>query len=205
MSGFLPRNLLIVLKQVTRWSLFFDEKPFSGGSLSLRAQNRGVQEASEWFLADATGLGPVGDNAQAAIRRLGDYLRAHRFAPKPVEPECAAIEINRRELSGKVMEIINEAAMHSLILEIRTGRKDRNTGVFHQKYQLNPMLAPLFELPLTRRGTARLSVEECAILFSPETSDTEFAALRDDRLRSLTPPWRTPQRGASSSQRSLDI
>jgi hypothetical protein len=31
MSGYLPRNLLVVLKQIARWSVFQGEQPFSGG------------------------------------------------------------------------------------------------------------------------------------------------------------------------------
>src|SRR5262249_44751398 len=75
MSGYLPRNLLVVLKQVTRWSLFFGDNPFRGSKMSLKAQREGVREAGEWFLSDAKGLGRVGEETQLAIRRLASLFR----------------------------------------------------------------------------------------------------------------------------------
>ena len=41
MSDHLPRNLLVILKNVYRWSLFFDERPFAGRPISLEAQRMG--------------------------------------------------------------------------------------------------------------------------------------------------------------------
>ena len=60
MSGSSPRNLLVILKNVYRWALFNDELPFSGGTISVEAQQAGVREAAEWFLADAKPLGDDG-------------------------------------------------------------------------------------------------------------------------------------------------
>lgn len=95
-SGYLPRNLLIVLKQVTRWALFLDDRPFQGGQVSLRAQTQGVLEASRWFLSDATGLGRLGADSQRSIRRLGEYLAAHRFAQSQLRPSARRLRSIRR-------------------------------------------------------------------------------------------------------------
>ena len=189
MSGYLPRNLLIVLKRVTRWALFVGDRPFHGGNVSLRAQYQGVKEASEWFLSDATGLGQIGADSQRAVRRLGDFLAAHRFSDKPVEVECSQFEVNTQTLTPSALMCLKEAATHSLLLASSSGRKDRNTGAHHQKFQINPMLGPLFSLPLVRRGCLSLSPPEANAIFDRYTSDREFALVRDRRLSDLNAPF----------------
>ncbi|MEZ5140669.1 MAG: hypothetical protein R2702_06635 [Acidimicrobiales bacterium] len=188
-SGFLPRNLLIVLKQVTRWALFLGDEPFGAGHVSLRAQSQGVLEASRWFMSDATGLGRLGADSQRSIRRLGEYLAAHRFAEKPVEVECSQVEVNPQVLTSSSMECLQEAVSHSLLLESGTGRRDRNTGAYHQKYQLNPMLSPLFGLPVVRRGCLSLGSSDANAIFDRDSTDLDFARVRDRRVADLRPPF----------------
>jgi hypothetical protein len=199
MSGFLPRNLLIVLKQVTRWSLFRDERAFKGGVVSLEAQRRGIREASAWFLADSKGLGRLGADTQTAIRRLGNYLQAHRFSAKPVEPSCVAFETDRGGLSERAIGCLDEAIAHSLLIDVPGGRPDKNSRVLHFKYQLSPMLAPLFDLPLGRRGVARFSSEEMNAIFDPAVPESSFSSIRRRRLQALDPPFRASEPGAGGS------
>lgn len=99
MSGYLPRNLLVLLKQVTRWSLFLGEEPFRRTKISLKAQHEGVREASSWFLTDAKGLGRMGEDSQIAVRRLASLFRSMRFSDKPVEVSCITFETDRQGLS----------------------------------------------------------------------------------------------------------
>lgn len=188
-SGYLPRNLLIVLKQVTRWASFLDDRPFQGGQISMRAQTQGVLEASKWFLSDATGLGRLGADSQRSIRRLGEYLASHRFSQKPVEVECSQIEVNPQTLSESSAECLREAVTHSLLLEAGVGRRDRNTGAYHQKYQLNPMLAPLFALPVVRRGSLSLGADDVNAIFDRDSTDLQFARSRDRRIGELSAPF----------------
>lgn len=206
MSGFLPRNLLIVLKQVTRWSTFLDEEPFRGGPISLAAQREGVREASEWFLADSKGLGKLGADTQTSIRRLGSYLQAQRFSDKPVEPSCATFETDRGGLTERAVACLDEAVSHSLLIEVPGGRRDKNTRVLHYKYQLNPMLAPLFNLPVARRGVANFSAVEMISIFDPGVPESELAKLRRRRLAALNAPFRAEAGVAEEHlQAELDI
>lgn len=189
MSGFLPRNLLLAMKRSTRWSLFLGEEPFRKVPLSMRAQAEGIREASAWFLNDAKGLGRIGEETQIAIRRLGSLFREMRFSDKPAEVACSAFSTDRQGLSRPAIRSLNEAISHSLLLEVPSGRRDRNSRVFIHKYQLNPMLAPMFDLSLALRGVADLSVREINTVFDPEVSEEAFAAEKAARLARLNAPF----------------
>lgn len=194
MSGYLPRNLLVVLKQITRWSLFLGDKPFRGTKISLKAQREGVREASAWFLSDSKGLGRLGEETQLAIRRLASLFRAMRFSDKPVEVSCSAFATNRQGLTAAAVTSLDDAVSHSLILEVPNGRRERNIHVLQHKYQLNPMLAPLFDLSLALRGVANFGTDELNAIFDPAVADSQFGAMQ----RRLLDRMRAPFQGSES-------
>ena len=189
MSGYLPRNLLVILKQITRWSLFLGGRPFRGTPISLRAQREGVRDASDWFLSDAKGLGRVGDEANIAIARLGSLFRDMRYSDKPAEVSCSSFSTDRQGLSVRARSTLDEAVTHSLILRIATGRRDRNSRVLHHKYQLNPMLAPRFGLALGRRGSASFSPGLLNSVFDADVDEGTFRRERRRLLARLNPPF----------------
>jgi len=200
MSGFLPRNLIVLLKQITRWSLFLGEQPFAGEGISLKAQHEGVREASAWFFSEAKGLGQVGDDTQRAIRRLGGLFRDMRFSDKPVEVGCSTLTTDRQGLTRSAALVLDAAIMHSLILEVPNGRREKNTGTLQHKYQLNPMLAPLFDLSLARRGQAGFSATEMNAIFDPGVSDSALGAIKENLLARMCAPFRLE---SASSQGKL--
>ena len=189
MSGYLPRNLLVILKQSVRWSLFLGEDAFRGSKIGLKAQRRGIRDASRWFLTDAKGLGQLGEDTEVAVRRLGSLFRSMRYSERPVEPSCVAFETNRQELSGNALRTLDSAIESSLILKVPTGRRDKNTGVLHPKYQINPMLSPLFDLPLGRRGAARFSPSLLNAMFDPSVDERSFAREKQKMLARLRAPF----------------
>ena len=197
MSGFLPRNLLVLLKQITRWSIFLGERPFSGTQVSSMAQREGVREASAWFLSNSKSLGRIGEETQIAIRRLGGLLRDMRFSDKPVEVSCSAFSTDRQGLSAGAVRTLDEAIATDLILRIPTGRRERNSQVLHHKYQLNPMLAPTFDLSLGRRGAAKFSAEELNSIFDPDVDEGTFNSVRRRLLARLVAPFQGEQAQAA--------
>lgn len=189
MSGFLPRNLLIILKQITRWSMFLGETPFRGTPISMQAQREGVREASDWFFSDAKALGRVGEDTQKAIGNLGSLLRALRYADKPVEISVSAFSTSRIGVSPAALEVLDTAVKHSQLLEISGGHRTKNSEGIEHKYQVNPMLAPKFDLPLSRRGTVSLTPSEMNALFDPASSDVELRQVQRARLTALNAPF----------------
>ena len=190
MSGFLPRNLLIILKQVTRWSIFLGEAPFEGArGISEDAQVRGVKEASGWFLIDSKALGDAGEDTQVAIRRLGSFLRQLRFSDKPVEVSCASFSTDRQSLTPRALTTLDTCVEHSILLEIPHGQRHRNSRILHHKYQMNPMLAPNFDLPTARRGVTPLSATEMLAIFDVSTIDQEVDSVLSRRLSRMNAPF----------------
>lgn len=190
MSGFLPRSLLMILKYVTNWSVFFGERPFTGGgSISHEAQNAGVLDAARWFLSDAKPLGQEGEDCDRAIRRLGALLRAVRQADKPTEVSVTSFSTNFQKIDPSVAKIIETCADHRLLIEIPGGRSARNRGSIHRKFQIHPMLAPLFGLSTGRRGELSLKPVEVGAIFDSRIDESEYSRIAKSRIAAMQAPF----------------
>ena len=203
MSDGLPRNLLVILKNVYRWALFNGEQPFKDALISIQSQRLGVLAATDWFLDDAKPLGGDGDHVQAAILRLGDLFRRLRYSDKPVESSLASFSTDPTSCSDRAREIIELAAQWALLVRVYKGEKDRNTGFIRSKYHLNRLLSPRWDLPTARRGTIALTGEEVNAIFDPEHADT-FAGVLSRRLGRMNVPFRNAT-DEGVVQRRLDM
>ncbi len=188
MSDGLPRNLLVVLKNVYRWALFNGERPFHEGKISIESQRMGVLEATEWFLADASPLGEEGQNVTAAIGRLGEMFRRLRFADKPVESSLASFSADLTDCSMQARRIVDLAEQWALLVSVEGGQKQRNTGLTESKFQLNRLLSPRWDLPTARRGAIGLSADEMNAIFDPAHA-SHFKGVLRRRLERMTVPF----------------
>lgn len=189
LSGYLPRSLLIILKRVTQWSIFLGESPFIGDPISLEAQRRGVDEASQWFLKDRLPLGSIGEDTESGVRRLGSYLRQLRYSHKPVEVSLCAFSTSKGNLTPRALAALEAAAKYDLLVESSSGHRTKNGEDLAFKYQLNPMLAPMFDLPFALRGVIALTSEEVNAIFDPSATEADLRAVRGKRLRSMRVPF----------------
>ena len=203
MSQGLPRNLLVVLKHVFQWASFNDEKPFQAEAISVASQQRGVFEASTWFLYDAEVLGTDGVYVQDAITRLADLMRRVRFSDKPAECSLCTFVVDRSAVSGKTREMIDLAQQWSLLLRIVSGHRDKNTRRRKAKYQINSMLCPMWDLPIARRGAISLTPEEVDAVFDPSHASHFDAVLRRRVSRMTAPTF--GKRATHSAFRSLPL
>ena len=190
MSGGLPRNLLVILKNVYRWAVFNGEDPFTDHKISLDAQLKGVRDATDWFFADAKPLGEDGEHVHNAITQLGNMLRLLRFSDKPVESSLSSFSLDLSRCSPRTREVIDLAEKWALLVRIDSGQKHRNTGVIEDKFQLNPLLSPLWDLPTARRGTMALRFDEADAIFDPARRDV-FQTVRNERLARMNAPFRS--------------
>ena len=99
MSWGLPRNLLIVLKNIYGWAVFNGKSPFQNGPISMADQASGVKEASEWFFRDARMSGTDGKILQDSIGRLGERSRSIRYSHKPPDCSLTAFSCNLSHVS----------------------------------------------------------------------------------------------------------
>jgi hypothetical protein len=186
-SSGLPRNLLIVLKNIFAWALFNGEKPFQGSPISMRSQQNGVSEASEWFYRDARMLGHEGQLVMDGINRLGTLFRGIRFSEKPSECSCSSFSTDVSRCSETARRVLDLSEKWSLLIDVG-GQPDRNTERIDRKYQLNRMLAPRWDLSIYRRGVIALTPMEVNAVFDPEHA-TEFDNLAQARIARMSAPF----------------
>lgn len=187
MSSGIPRNLLVLLKHITAWSLFYGERPFRGDPISIRAQQAGVFEASEWFHRDARAVGGDGGLLQDCIGRLATLFRAIRFSDKPVECSCITFSCNISEISSEAKRMIDLAQKWSLLINTG-GQRDRNSERIDPKLQLNPMLSPRWDLSIYRRGVIPLRPDEVNSIFD-DSNKSEFDKIVKDRVARMSAPF----------------
>jgi hypothetical protein len=199
MAGGLPRNLLIILKNVVRAAEFNGETPFRDEPISADSQRAGVIRAAEWFYRDGRAMGEAGVRAERAVNRIGDLLRALRFADKPPEVSVSTISLRRDALNALGKEALETASGWSLLLEQEEGQRDKSNAAIIEKFQLNPMLCPRWDLPVYRRGVLSLSAAEAASIFN-EPDNEPFDRLRKARVARATVPFRA---GKAESQATL--
>lgn len=189
LSHGLPRNLLVIIKSIYGWSEFYDEKPFQKGKISFNAQRKGVQDASEWFYNDAREATENTKPIRDSIGRLAELFRSCLFTNKPVEVSLAGFSFDPAGISPRAQEIIKLAETWSLLVEITKGEKNRSSERIDNKYVLNKMLSPLWQLPVARRGTIVLTSDEVNSIFDPEYSHL-FEDLLRKRLEKMNAPFK---------------
>ena len=187
MSAGLPRGLLTILKYVFTWSLFYGEQPFREGRISARAQSEGIGQASEWFFTEARAPGVTGAQVRDAMTRLGQLLREVRFSDKPSECSLSTFSADLTTATENAIEVLEAAANWSMLLRVAGGQHDRNDGRVDEKYQVHPMLAPRWDLPIARRGALGLSGEELTAVFAP-SNPFDFDVVLKRRVAAMTAP-----------------
>ncbi|MBW8049594.1 MAG: hypothetical protein FVQ77_04500 [Cytophagales bacterium] len=184
-----PRVLLLILKIIIEKSWLRGEKPLNEGSkISLESQFQGVFETAKWFYEDAEIIGEMGKNIYKSINNLADLFRVYRFSDKPSETSVSCFNFKFEILSDLAKEYIDKANLHSLIIEIDNGRKEKNSGRKEKVYQLNKTIAPLWNLPTIRRGVASLNKEMLNAIFNPGFHGN-FNSLLKKKKQTLNAPF----------------
>ena len=198
MSEGLPRALLTVLKELYGWASFRGERPFQGGVISIDSQRRGVREASAWFLDEMSEAGAEGVAIRSAINRLGELFRTSRYSDKPTECSLIAFSVDLSAILVTARNTTELAESRSLLIKIKGGERDRNSKKIKAKYQVSSMVCPFYDLPIARRGTARLDPLDVNAIFEMGKEDEFDELLRDWRSRLNAPFSRAHRRRRKS-------
>lgn len=183
-----PRSLIIILKKAIEFAKIRGEKPLEeGGSISLDSQYLAVYDTARWFYEDAELVGESGKNMYVALRRLTEYFILERFCDKPVETTISCFYIKCEELSDKSLLCIETMKMHSILIEDTDGRIEKNSGRKERLFQINKVLAPLWNLPTVVRGNLSLSKEVAESIFNPE-QNAQFEQYLKIRKSQLNAP-----------------
>lgn len=186
MSAGLPRALLTTLRSIFEWSIFQGEDPLRNGKVSVEAQYRGVRDATAWFFDHMRKAGDDGAIIQRAVGRLGQLFRINRFGERPFEVSLSAFSIDPSIGSEEAHHTLRLAEERSFLVAIPDGGKDKNSGDPLLKYQISPMLAPRWDLPISRRGTVTLTEKEFNAIFESSGGDFE-AVVEEWTLRTSAP------------------
>jgi hypothetical protein len=181
MSQGLPRNLLIILKHIYKWAKFGGENPFDK-PVSIKSQLAGVTDD------DAPLSGPLGSSLQQAISNLAELFRDIRFSDKPSECSLCTFSVNWHECSEKAKEIIQAAEHSSLLISLAEGAIDKNRNRVNKRYQISSMLAPRWDIPMSKRGDITLSPEEVEAIFV-SANDEAFKKIKAKRLERMLAPF----------------
>ena len=188
MSVGLPRNLLILLKSVFAWAVYNGEKPFIDrhAPITVDSQQTGVAEAANWFFGDARTMGADGRFVEAGIKNLGTLFRTLRFTDKFSECSCTSFSCDLSRVSDETRRILDIAQNWSLIIAV-SDRRDWGSDRIDEQFQLNPMLAPRWDLAVYRRGVLALTTEECDAIFD-NSKQAEFARILQSRENRMNAP-----------------
>ncbi len=77
--------------------------------------------------------------------------------------------------------------MHSIVIEDDDGRVEKNSGRKERLFQLNKILAPLWNLPTVVRGSISLNKEVAEAIFNHQMH-AKFEALYKARKSQLNAP-----------------
>lgn len=187
MSSGNPRNLLIVLGRAYAVASFKGIDFMSGGKLPVELQTEAVLESAQFMYESDTNFGSKSDSARQAASRLGDLLRTARFSLNIPEKSPVVVSFSDDDLTPAARETLMRALNYSFVFEIMRGRPDRNSKRRNRKVQLNPLLAPRWELSISRGGDLSLSAELANSIFDPY-----LAANFESLLRSLESKWQFP-------------
>lgn len=181
----LPRNLLVILKQIYSWANFNGEK-INKNPISLKSQRDGILEASDWFFRETKTIWDEGQNIQESISRLALLFKSIRFSDKPSECSVNSFSYDPERISEESAKIIKFAIMWSLLVHVNT-QKDRNSSALHPKVQINRILCPRWDLPLGRRGVIALNAREVDAIFDYRKT-TDFDSILKERIDRMTAP-----------------
>lgn len=187
MSSGNPRNLLVILGRAFEIASFRELDFINGSPLSIRLQTEAALEAARFMYERDTNYGGLSDLARMAAGRLAEVLRTARYALKIPEVSPLAVSFADTDLLPQSRRALDAALNYSFLFEIREGRPDRNSDRLMRKVQLNPLLAPRWGLPISRRGDLPLGSDILNAVF-----DSDLKREFDVLLKALYRRWNQP-------------
>lgn len=185
-----PRVFLTLLKQIVDDSFFRGVQPFEpGNTISLRSQYVGINITAKWFLNDIEVYGQDKEDLELAMNNLLNYFYVNRYCDKPTETSLCAFYFRKEVGQEKINEILRLAVNESFLIEIDNGRKDKTLSVPQQTYQINSLVATLYNLSTARRGVNSIRPKMLKAIFDSDHFH-EFNSFLTGYRSSLNAPFR---------------
>ena len=182
----LPRELLNVVGNVLSSASFRGETPIAKSSISIDSQRLGILDSAKRFYSNIPMAGKNGDLIHRSIFRLGELFRLNRFADKPIECSLIGFSVRLEALSPRAQEVIEEAEQRSFLL--RGIQNDRSTKQIWDKFYLNRLLCPIFDLGIAIRGLYRFPTPMADAIFG-DLEDAPYERVRREWKKRLMWPF----------------
>jgi len=165
-----PRAFVLLLKTAIEYATIKGENPLEeGGKVGLESQYLAVYHVARGFFSDGPELlGDAAKHLYNGTKNLGDYLDLLRFCDKPPETTLSCFELKLEQLSDAAQKCVEDMEIHGFIMRNKKGRKERNTGIVEVQFMLSRLLAPLWNLPIVKRGSIAIKYENADSIFDFE-------------------------------------
>jgi hypothetical protein len=142
-----------------------------------------VLEAANWYYQSMRKAGDDGLQIQAAVDRLANIMRINRFSDKPIEVSLSTFSLCESDLNEEARRILKLTEDRAFIHRISGGQRDRNSEEIVSKFQISPMLAPRWDLPLVRRGAISLTSSDANSIFCSGFKESYDGFVRNFKSR----------------------
>lgn len=187
----IPRVLIVLLKNITKWSVFNGEKPFET-PISIASQINGCKDTAEWFWSDVRYSALDDDKVKNCIGKLAELLREVRFSDLPPECSIVAFTYDDSVLDEQTKQLIKRAEQLSYIIRLKE-RVGKNSKKLFPKYHLNKILTPKWDLPIYKRGELSIDNNEINAIFNNENYEV-FEKILKQRKTRYNAPFRSKEK-----------
>jgi|26BtaG_2_1085354.scaffolds.fasta_scaffold02627_4 hypothetical protein len=203
-KGF-PRHIITLLRHIYQYEVFAGRKPFDPNfKISVKSQILSLKEAADWFYNDSVSEGELGKDVSLFINKLCEIFRIEMYADKPVECSAISFSINMSQLNPDFVNIIKWAERIRVIISHDDKRQDKNSQNISEKYHLNGLLCPRWGLPISRRGSLSLTINNAELLID-STKDELFNKFKNEFESSRNAPFLITSSSEVLTQQSLDF
>lgn len=163
-----PRILLTLMKLIIEDCHFRGIDPFnSEKTIPVRSQYAGINETAKWFLNDIEVYGRDRENLDIAMNHLLNFLYVSRFCDKPTETSLCTFYYRMNSGQENIDHVIELAIQEAFLIEVPNKRKDKTLGTPQKSYQVNRLIATVYNLPIARRGVTSITPEMMLAIFDP--------------------------------------
>lgn len=200
-----PRIFLTLMKLIIEDCHFRGVNPFEGEkTISVRSQYSGINETAKWFLKDIEVYGKERDNLDIATNHLLNYMYVSRFCDKPTETSLCSFYYRMNTGQNRIDHMIELAIQEAFLMEVPNKRKDKTLGTPQKSYQVNRLIATVYNLPIARRGVSSITPDLMSAIFDPECFNS-FNALLTAHKVSLNAPFIVKKPKAQKSKTNEPI
>jgi len=156
------------MKSIEFSNLKNDQPLNNNGVITVENQYYAIYDTAKWFYESIEVTGDEAKKLYDSLFFLTEILKINRYCDKPTETNVFGFNISFEDLSVNSKNQIKLLEKYSIIISDKKGRKEKNSSIVENRYNLNKILCPLWGLPITKRGVLDFNEETSNIIFDFE-------------------------------------